>query len=195
MEGLEDFLAAESRALARRLNILRAFGDEIGSCSPADAVTRLDAACAFCDTELLPRLDLHETLVDAFISGVLGGLDVARPLVAERRRLRGLAMAMASRRREGSFDPSCRRALRRELYLLHAVASVYLARQQTLYLPLLRGRMHAAAQDALVHQLTTAAPGPVLDAHRLHDRTLVATAVGRDRVRGSTQDVDANVDR
>lgn len=153
MEGLEHFLATESRALAAPLKTLRSFGDEVGGCSHAEAATRLHAACAFCEKELRPRLDLHERVLDAFVMDVMGGLDVARPLVAERSRLRGLASALDDRRRENDFDPSCRRALRRDLYLLPAIAGVYLARQQALYLPLLRGRVDPGALDGLVRRL------------------------------------------
>lgn len=158
MDNFEDFLATESRALTVHLDEIRTLGDEIGGCSYADAVARLDSACAFCRDELIPRLDLHEIHLDAVIKAALGGLDVTRPLVVERGRLRGLATALDGRRRDCTFEPTDRLALRRELYLLHAIAGVYLARQRALYLPLLRSRVDLVAQEAVVRRLRADSP-------------------------------------
>ena len=67
----------------------------------------------------------------------------------------GCACAASSRRwragsRRGVLDPQARSALRRELYLLHAVAGVYLARLRALYLPLLLTRLDADSERVLV---------------------------------------------
>ena len=121
MDDIEDFLDTQSRLLVRPMETLRALGNDIGSAPDAEALDRLRAACQFCSDTLLPLLEAHETLLDPAVTGLPGGLDVGHALGAERLRLRGFVAALSRRLEEGRLDPQARAALRRELYLLHAV--------------------------------------------------------------------------
>ena len=127
MDDIEDFLDNQSRMLVRPMDQLRMLGDDIGSCPEAEALERMRAACRICTETLLPLLEAHQTLLDPAVTGLPGGLDVGHAMGAERLRLRGFISTLGRRLEEGCFDPQARSALRRELYLLHAVAGVYLA--------------------------------------------------------------------
>ena len=153
MDDIEDFLDHQSRTLVRPLDQLRMLGDDIGSCPEAEALERLRAVYRFCNETLLPLLAAHQTLLDPAVQGLSGGLEVDHALGAERLRLRGFIVTLGRRLEEGCFDAQARSALRRELYLLHAVAGVYLARLRALYLPLLLTRLDAESERVLVEQL------------------------------------------
>ena len=64
--------------------------------------------------------------------------------------------------RRGRLDPPARAALRRELYLLHAVCGVYLARLRALYVPLLLTRLDVGSEKVLVEQLQRASHSPLM---------------------------------
>ena len=162
MDDIEDFLDTQSRMLVRPMEMLRALGNDIGSAPEAEALERLREACQFCADTLLPLLEAHETLLDPAVTGLPGGLDVGHALGAERLRLRGFVAALSRRLEEGRLDPQARAALRRELYLLHAVAGVYLARLRALYLPLLLPRLDVGSEKVLVEQLQRASHSPLM---------------------------------
>jgi hypothetical protein len=153
MDDIEDFLDHQSRTLVRPLDRLRMLGDDIGGCPEAEALERLRAVYRFCTETLLPLLEAHQTLLDPAVQGLSGGLEVDHAMGAERLRLRGFIATLGRRLEEGCFDAQARSALRRELYLLHAVAGVYLARLRALYLPLLLTRLDADSERVLVEQL------------------------------------------
>jgi hypothetical protein len=162
MDDIEDFLDTQSRMLVRPMDILRTLGNDIGSAPEAEALERLRAACQFCSDTLLPLLEAHERLLDPAVTGLPGGLELGHALAAERLRLRGFISALARRLEEGRLDPQSRAAMRRELYLLHAVAGVYLARLRALYLPLLHTRLDPGSERVLVEQLQHVPPSPLL---------------------------------
>jgi len=153
MDDIEDFLDHQSRTLVRPLDQLRMLGDDIGGCPEDEALERLRGVNRFCNETLLPLLAAHQTLLDPAVQGLSGGLEVDHAMGAERLRLRGFIATLGRRLEEGCFDVQARSALRRELYLLHAVAGVYLARLRTLYLPLLLTRLDADSERVLVEQL------------------------------------------
>jgi hypothetical protein len=160
MDDIEDFLDTQSRTLVRPMESLRELGNDIGSVGETEALERLRVACQFCSDTLLPLLEAHERVLDPAVTGLPGELDVGHALGAERLRLRGFISALTRRLEEGRVDPQARAALRRELYLLHAVTGVYLARLRALYLPLLVTRLDAESERALVQQLRLVARSP-----------------------------------
>ena len=120
---------------------------------PRDLHARVDELVRFLDEEVLPHAGAEERVLYPAVGEALGSPDAVATMIRDHVEIRRLVERLRHHRDEllSQLLPAARLELEQDLYALHAVLSLHLAKEEELYLPLvgdLRVEMRVAIDDA-----------------------------------------------
>lgn len=158
-------LTREHAIQSPRIEDLRRLADASASLTASELVDGLDAAVDFLTDDLLPHARAEESVLYPTLAEVLGSPDSIATMVRDHVEIRRLVDRLRTHRDElaSQLLPVARHEVQRDLYVLHALVQLHLAKEEELFFPRLHEQVGAEQADALVHRLHRAVESAVAD--------------------------------
>lgn len=118
---------------------------------PRDLHARVDALVRFLDEEVLPHASAEEAVLYPAVGEALGAPGAVAAMARDHVEIRRFVERLRHHRYEllSQLLPAARLELEQDLYGLHAVLSLHLAKEEELYLPLVGDELHGAMRTAI----------------------------------------------
>lgn len=138
-----------------RIEELRRLADASASLTAGELVDRLDAAVDFLSDELLPHARAEESVLYPALAEAVGSPESVATMVRDHVEIRHLVERLRTHRDElaSQLLPVARHEVQRDLYVLHALVQLHLAKEEELFFPRLHDHIGAEQADSLVHRM------------------------------------------
>lgn len=155
MADLRTTLTRDHVILSPRLEDLRRLADDAPTALLSDLVDGMDAAVDFLVDDLLPHFAAEEAVLYPAIAELLGRPEAVATMTRDHEEIRRLVHQLRRHRDElaGQLLAVARHLVQRDLYVLHALTALHIAKEEELLFPLLQEHTSAAKAARLPHDL------------------------------------------
>ena len=157
---MTDRLLQDHRQLRSRLQAIRALADRVDQLAAGYLHSELESALAFLESRLLPHARAEEAVLYPIVALAMGAPQATAVMCRDHIEIARLTAQLGHvLERLGDAPPAFRLQLelRHLLYAIEAIASLHLAKEEELYLPLLDELVSNADSEELLREVVALA--------------------------------------
>ena len=160
MENITDALGKEHQALLPDIDELRTIADNVDEMPQQEVWRSLDGVHQFLTRHLMPHAAAEEEALYPEVAKILGSPQATETMSRDHVEVTRLTEQLGWLRSQGPiFDPEQMKNLRRVLYGLHTLLKVHFAKEEEIYLPLLKNHLSDSEAHHLLQKIRRLAHG------------------------------------
>lgn len=156
---ITDSLRQEHERLQPHVQHLRDLADAVGEVPSEDLRAGLEKALDFVSRQLLPHAEAEDRVLYPAVARLMGASLATRTMSRDHLavfRMGDKMRVLLTALQDHAPDPLALKALRRVLYGLYAVVKLHLAKEESVYWPLIESRLNAREMDELLRAMQAA---------------------------------------